>query len=446
MTTFVGPVTQAALESAQIKYLMVAYPDIHGLHKGRVVPLDRFDFLKTSGPAFTGGSVPGAGQTPQHPEMVARADVSTCIAMDWMKPAGFAHFMSSLEVQGIPHPYCPRGNLQRVLRQAAELGYRFNTGVELEHYIVTRDNEGAMQPWNPQGFDGAAMSGYNLNAMVPGLPYLSTMMDHLNDIGWGVYQIDHEDGPSQWEINFKYADALITCDRAMYFRFMARHVAKQTLGNDVYVTFQAKPFPKFCGSGSHIHYHLADAQSNENLFLSKTDDKLGLSELAYHFIGGIFYHAAALCAILNPSPNCYERLHPKTTPDSGNPWTPANILYSDDNRTGMIRVPEPGHCEDRAPSGACNLYLATAAYIAAGIDGIKNKRDPGPPFFGNAFDNKDALKLPLTLSEALKALVKNDVILESLGPIAVEFQKMKWIEIGKWEDRGWLKTSYFNYV
>jgi len=412
------------MEQDGIKNIMVAFSDIHGLHKGRVVPMSRFDFLLESGPAFTGGSVPGAGQGPEHPEMVARADLDTYIPMSWLP--GCAHFMSSLEVQGKPHPYCPRGNLQRVLAEAKNEGFVFNTGVELEHYTVTRDAGGKMSPWNPQGFDGAKMPGYNLNALIPAYAYLTKMEDHLNSLGWGVYQVDHEDGPSQWEINFQYTDVLTTCDRAMYFRLAARHIAKQTLGSDVHVTFQAKPFPTSCGSGSHLHYHVADAETGKNMFLDHNDPrKLGLSQLAYHFLGGILKHAPALCAITNPTPNCYDRLHPAKNPESGNHWVPSCILYSNDNRTVMVRVPEPGHCEDRTPSGACNLYLANAAYVAAGLDGIKQELHPGDPHFGSALGNTKAKRLPDSIKDALDELRQDDVVMEALGPIAEVFLKMK---------------------
>lgn len=434
------------LKNDNVRYLMVDFPDIHGFSKGRVIPISRLPFAIESGPSFTGGSVPGAGQGPEHPEMVARADFATYTPMPWLPVPGVAHLMSSLEVQGKPHPYCPRGNLQRVLERAKGLGYQLKLGVELEHYVVKRDYAGRRTPWNPQGFDGANMPGYNLNALIPMLPYLTTMMDHFNSLGWEVYQVDHEDGPGQCEINFQYQDALITCDRAMYFRLASRHIAKQTLGNNVHVTFQAKPFPDFCGSGLHFHFHLADAKTGENLFLSSEDPrKLGLSPLAYKFMGGIFAHAPALCAITNPTPNCYTRLHPPKTPDSGNHWIPASILYSGDNRTVMIRVPEAGHCEDRSPSGACNLYLAVAAYVAAGIEGITKDLNPGEPWYGSALTaaEKSTRQLPDSLREALDALEKDEVVQEALGPIAEVFIRMKREEAKQEEPP---IGSYFHYL
>lgn len=416
------------MKKAGIDTALVGFVDIDGqILKGRPVVMseERINNLPMSGPSFTGGSVPGAGQGPEHPEMVAYIDPNSYIPpMKWMPKCGF--FMASLFVQGQPHPYDPRGNLERVLTGASQ-GYVFNMGVEPEHYIITRDGDGKIHPWNPRFLDGAAMPGYNLNAIVPILDYLLTMKDNMGDLGWEPYQVDHEDGFAQCEINWKYASALITCDRLMYFRYMARHVCYQELGDGVSVTFKPKPFPQFCGSGLHIHYHLACADSGKNLFLDDKDPRgLGLSEFAYHFLAGIIEHSDALCALGNPTHQCYERLHPTKTPDSGNHWVPVKKFISDDNRTVMIRVPEGGHCEDRSPSAACNPYLLVAAYIAAGLDGVKKKLPAPEPLFCSAFTTeRETGILPKTLSQALDAFEQDPVVRGALGPIAEVFLERK---------------------
>src|SRR3989344_1010774 len=419
------------MEEAAVENALVAFVDIDGqILKGRPVDMSdgRIENLPLSGPSFTGGSVPGAGQGPEHPEMVAHIIPNSYTPpLPWLPDCVF--FMSNLFVNGKPHPYDPRGNLERVLEHAKTDGYVFNLGVEPEHYIVTRDDEKKIQPWNPRGLDGASMPGYNLNAIVPMLPYLLTMKKNIKQLGWGPYQVDHEDGTSQCEINWKYAHAITTCDRLMYFRYMARHVCYQMLGDGVSVTFQAKPFPNLCGSGLHIHYHVADP-SGKNLFLNEDDSQgLGLSEFAYHFLAGIIEHADALCALANPTHNCYERLHPKATPDSGNHWVPVKKLVSNDNRTVMLRVPEAGHVEDRSPSAACNIYLLVAAYVAAGLDGVRNKLKAPVPIFESAFTTiREAETLPKTLPLALEALMNDTVVQEALGPIAEEFLKRKSVE------------------
>ncbi len=193
----------------------------------------------------------------------------------------------------------------------------------------------------------------------------------VNELGWGAYQADHEDANFQYEINFRYSHALETADRLTFFRMMAGQVANRA---GAIATFMAKPFATRTGSGAHLHYHLADAETGRNLFLDKADPRgLGLSRLAYQFIGGVLEHAPALCAVTSPTVNCYKRLlmgPALTGSSSGYTWTPAFISYGDNNRTQMLRVPEEGHIEDRSISSAFNPYLGMAAYLAAGLDGI----------------------------------------------------------------------------
>jgi glutamine synthetase len=279
------------------------------------------------------------------------------------------------------------------------------------------------------------------------------MTDGLNALGWGVYQCDHEDANDQFEINFAYAEAETTADRLVFFRMMAGQVARR-LG--VIATFMPKPFFDRTGSGAHMHYHLADARTGANLFLDDTDPRgLGLSRLAYHFLGGVLAHAPALCAVTSPTVNCYKRLQvgsALTGSQSGYTWVPAFITYGDNNRTQMLRVPGPGHVEDRTVSGACNPYLAIAAYLAAGLDGVARELDPGEPNLGNLYEVGPAARaerglaiLPQSLNQALDHFEADPVIRDGLGPIADEFLRLKreeWREyhaqVGAWEIQRYL--------
>ena len=216
-------------------------------------------------------------------------------------------------------------------------------------------------------------------------------------------------------------------------------------------THMAKPFADRTGSGGHIHFHVADAETGDNIFLDEGDPQgLGLSQFAYHFIGGIFDHAAALCAVTSPTVNCYKRLQVGAGllgARSGFTWTPAFISYGDNNRTQMIRTAGPGHLEDRTVSAACNPYLVMAAYVTAGLDGVRRKIDPGKPNLGNMYEltldeiqRRGIRLLPQTLAEALAELRLDEVIQESLGVIYDEFVKLKeaeWREyhrqISQWE-------------
>jgi glutamine synthetase len=265
------------------------------------------------------------------------------------------------------------------------------------------------------------------------------MNDALRRLEWGVYQSDHEDANAQYEINFKYADALTTADRFIFFKMLAGETARQY---GAIATFMPKPFSDRTGSGAHMHYHLADAETGKNLFADDKDRRsMGLSELAYHFLGGVLTHARALCAVTSPTVNCYKRLQigqGLTSSRSGFTWTPAYVTYGDNNRTQMIRTPGPGHVEDRTVSSAFNPYLAFAAYLAAGMDGIQRKLDPGDPNLGNMYATtleemaqRKIQVLPQSLDEALDELETDPVIQAALGPIYQEFRKLKRAE---WND------------
>ena len=198
----------------------------------------------------------------------------------------------------------------------------------------------------------------------------------------------------------------------------------------------AKPFTDRTGSGGHIHYHLADSETGENLFLDEDDRRgLGLSEMAYHFIGGIFAHAPALCCVMSPTVNCYKRLQVGSAlmgSSSGFLWTPAFVSYGDNNRTQMIRTAGPGHLEDRTMSAACNPYLAFGAYLTAGLDGIRRRLDPGEPNLGNLYAlgldeirRRGVRMLPQSLAESLAELQADAVVRDSLGVICDEFLEQK---------------------
>ena len=296
---------------------------------------------------------------------MARIDLETYTPVPWTD--GVARFASDLYVDGDPHMYCPRHNLKRVLSRTAEEGYVFNMGIEPEHFLVTRNGDGSISVWDPNQVDSLDKPCYDFKGIANVMGYLRDMMEGMKRVGWDVYQSDHEDANGQYEINFVYADALTTADRYTFFKMMTSQYAQKY---GAIATHMAKPFTDRTGSGGHIHFHLADVSTGENLFLDDEDPQgLGLSEMAYHFIGGIFAHAPALCSVMSPTVNCYKRLQVGGSllgSRSGFLWTPAFISYGDNNRTQMIRTAGPGHLEDRTMSAACNPYLALAAYVTAG--------------------------------------------------------------------------------
>jgi len=429
-----------------IKFILAQFVDIHGAAKVKMSPAESLDLLMDDGAGFAGAAVWGMGQGPHSHDMMGRIDLASYTPLPWQP--GTARFASDLFVDGKPHPYCPRVNLQRVLRLAEEKGYRLNVGIEPEHFLIARDELGRIQPWDPAGVDKLAKPCYDYKGLAQAAGYLQEITSACNALGWGVYQTDHEDANGQFEVNFQYSDALTTADRYTFFKMMTSQIAPKY---GAIATHMAKPFSDRTGSGAHIHYHLADTKTGENLFVDEADAKgFGMSKTAWHFLGGILRHAPALCAINSPTANCYKRLlvgPGLTSSRSGFTWTPAFISHGDNNRTQMIRICGPGHFEDRSVSSACNPYLVFAAYLAAGLDGIQNQLDPGDANLGNLYTltradiyKRNLTTLPQSLKEALCALEEDHIVLNALGSIQGEFLKLKWQEwneyhrqISQWE-------------
>lgn len=419
------------LEQDKIEFILVQYVDIHGAAKAKMVPVACLDDAIDVGAGFAGGAVWGVGQGPHSHDIMARIDPATCTPLPWLPNT--ARFASNLYVDNQPHPFCARTNLQRVLQEAKSQGYVFNVGMEPEHFLVSRGDDGTIRPWDPAGVDSQAKPCYDYRAMSPAMGYLQELTTSLNQLGWGVYQVDHEDANGQYEVNFAYDNALVTADRVTFFRMLATEVAKK---HGAIVTHMPKPFSDRTGSGLHVHFHLADTETGKNRFLDNADPRgFGLSPEAYHFLGGVLHHARALCAVTSPTVNCYKRLQVGQgllSSRSGFTWTPAFASYGDNNRTQMIRVAGPGHCEDRTVSSACNPYLALAAFLSAGLDGIAKKIEPGPPNLGNLYERslKDIREsgiklLPQSLVEAVDELRKDAVVKAALGVIADEFIELK---------------------
>ena len=420
-----------------IEYLLAQFVDIHGSAKVKMVPISHFDDVIDGGAGFAGGAVHGMGQGPHSHDMMARIDLDTYTPLPW-KP-GVARFASDLYVDDEAYMHCPRQNLKRVLAWLKLKGYTLQVGIEPEHFLVTKNEDGSISVWDPNDVDNLDKPCYDFKGIANVMDYLRDMMDGLRRCGWDVYQSDHEDANGQYEINFVYTDALTTADRYTFFKMMTSQYAQKY---GAIATHMAKPFNKRSGNGGHIHFHLADSETGENLFLDADDpQELGLSKLAYNFIGGILTHAPALCSVTSPTVNCYKRLQVGSAlygSRSGYTWVPAFISYGDNNRTQMIRTAGPGHLEDRTISAACNPYLAFAAYVKAGMDGVEHQIDPGQANMANIYefgpdeiDERKIEVLPQTLTEAIGHLSHDKVIQESLGLIYndyVSIKKLEWQE------------------
>ena len=287
-----------------VEYILAQFVDINGSPKVKMVPVAHFDDIIDEGAGFAGAAVWGMGQGPHSHDMLGRIDLDSYSICPWTE--GVARFASDLHVDDEPHPYDPRVNLKRVLDDARAQGYVFYTGIEPEHFLVTRNPDGTISIFDPDNIDTLDKPCYDFKGIANVQSYLRDMMDGMARLGWDPYQSDHEDANGQYELNFVYSDALTTADRYTFFKMMSSQFAMRY---GAIATHMAKPFSDRTGSGGHVHYHVADAATGENIFLDEGDDQgLGLSETAYHFIGGILAHAPALCAVTSPTVNCYKRL------------------------------------------------------------------------------------------------------------------------------------------
>jgi glutamine synthetase len=265
--------------------------------------------------------------------------------------------------------------------------------------------------------------------------------------GIDVYQIDHEDANGQFEVNYTFTECLTSCDQFTFFKMAAAEIAHEM---GLICSFMPKPFANRPGNGMHMHMSIGDGE--RNLFTDAGDPRgLQLSSMAYHFLGGVLAHAPALAAICAPTVNSYKRLVVGRSL-TGATWAPAYISYGDNNRSSMVRIPG-GRLELRLPDGACNAYLATAAVIAAGIDGIDRALDPGEPKNANLYEwSSEDLKreginiLPQNLHEALLALEADEILLSALGSVSGEFltlKHMEWVEymrhVSDWELSSYLE-------
>ena len=419
------------MDADGVEYILAQFVDIHGSPKVKMVPASHLDDGIDDGAGFAGAALWGLGQGPHSHDMMAKIDLDSYTPTPWRD--GVARFASDLYVDDKVHPYCVRQNLKRVLGNIRDEGYTFHVGIEPEHFLVTRNADGSIDVWDPSNVDSLAKPCYDFKGISNVMDYLKDLMDGMSRIGWDAYQSDHEDANGQYEVNFVYSDALTTADRYTFFKMMTSQYAQRY---GAIATHMAKPFSDRTGSGGHVHFHIEEAASGKNLFLDEEDEQgLGLSEFAYYFIGGIFAHAPALCAINSPTVNCYKRLQigeGLLGTQSGFTWTPAFISYGDNNRTQMLRTAGPGHLEDRTVSAACNPYLAFAAYVSAGLDGVRNKIDPGKANLGNMYElGLDEIKrrgirmLPQSLNEAVSELRRDVVVQEALGPIYDEFVDIK---------------------
>ncbi|WPO98043.1 type III glutamate--ammonia ligase [Pseudomonas sp. HR96] len=409
---------EKTLREKGVEYCIGAYVDIHGVPKGKVVPVGHLKQMAKGSERYTGYALDGLGQDPHEDEITSVPDLDAIIQLPW-EPK-IAWMPADNAFKGQPYPLSTRVALKNVLAQAADMGFGMNLGIECEIYLLRREADGSLVVPDPE--NKLLKPCYDVQGFVNQFAWLDKVSSTINQLGWDLYSLDHEDGNSQYEFDFNYSDALTMCDRFVFFRFMAKHYASE---QGLIATMMPKPFADKTGTGAHFNMSLYDLETGANVFECDPKDDprgLGLTETGYHFIGGILKHGRALCAAFAPTVNSYKRLVRQGA--GGNfSWAPVFNSYGSNNRTNSVRVPSGGgRCESRNADGAVNPYLAAALALAAGLEGVRLKIDPREPNEDNLYAMSEAERadrgiefLPQNLPEAIKAFADDPLVEKTLG-------------------------------
>jgi len=437
-------VLQRELGAQGVRYVFAQFTDIHGAAKGKLIPLAHLGDIVAPGAGFSGPSIWGTGLPRNGPrsEYYGRADLSTLRAMPWMP--GYARVALDGHVAGEPFDVCPRQVLRKQVARLAAHGWTLNAGLEPEFFLLQKSANG----YDAEAADTLAKPSYDTKSLLRRRAFLDKLTSSLDQCGLGVFQIDHEDATGQFEVNYKYADALKSADNFMLFKMAAHHIAEE---EGMLFSMMPKPFADRPGSGLHFHLSLADTEGKRAFAADDDGRGLGLSPLAYRFMAGLLRHAPALTALCAPTVNSYKRLMCGQSL-SGTSWAPAFIGYGDNNRTVVARVVYQ-RIEWRLPDSSANPYLALAGVIAAGLDGIENRLEAADPVNHDVYEMSDAQRaelglklLPQNLGEAAAALRADTVLAAALGQDFVkEFVALKsaeWIEysqhVSAWETSRYL--------
>ena len=406
------------LSAAGVKYAAISFVDMHGKPKCKMVPLGHLVQAALGSEMFTGAALDGVPQDVNDDEVAPHPDLSSPIVMPFNRE--IAWFPGDLWIGDTPFEACSRQILKRVTADAATLGYTFNLGIETEFFLLTDTD--TPSPASP--VDNLDKPAYDLRTMLHNYPVVDEIVSAMNELGWDVYSFDHEDGVGQFETDFSYTDVVAMSDRFVLFRMMVGEIARR---HGLLASWMPKPFADRTGSGAHYNMSLADPDGI-NLFAAPDDPRdCGVSELGYHFIGGVLRHAAAICAVIAPTVNSYKRLV-KQGSMSGLTWAPVFACYGDNNRTNMLRIPKGGgRVECRAADSANNPYLGGALMLAAGLEGIREQLDPGEPNRDNLYrlTEADLVErgigwLPRSLDEAIDALESDPLARAVFGDVMFE--------------------------
>jgi len=430
-----------------VRFISLQFTDILGTIKSVTIPVDQLEGALEEGVWFDGSSIEGFARIYES-DMVLIPDPTTYRVLPWSDPERRrARIICDVHApDGRPSPSDPRSALRRVLARATEQGYVYNVGPEIEFFLFKR-NDGT--PLRPVPHD---VGGYfDFSPRDEAQQVRSEIVLALQAMGIDVEMSHHEVATGQHEIDFHYADALTSADNAVTFKYTVRAIAAS---HGLYASFMPKPIFGINGSGMHTHQSLFTPEGH-NLFYDP-EDEYHLSRLAYHFIAGQITHARALAAVVAPTVNSYKRLTPGYE-------APVYICWAHLNRSALIRVPATRagregatRVELRCPDPSANPYLAFAAMLAAGLDGIERELEPPLPVNEDVyhFDEDDLREraigtLPGTLAEALDELERDPVIQDALGSAILETflraRRAEWdeyrIQVTQWELERYLETA-----
>ncbi len=393
-------------EDNGIKFFLMNFTDLFGVQRSKLVPAAAIGEMQKNGAGFAGFAA-WLDMTPADPDMFAVPDADAVIQLPW-KPE-LAWMPGDLYMAGEKVAQAPRNVLQSVIAQAADKGLLMKAGVEAEFHLINEDGSAVSDPRDIQ-----EKPCYDQSALMRRYDVVAEICTTMIQLGWSPYQNDHEDANGQFEINWDYYDSLKTADQLCFFRFLVKSIAEK---HGLRATFMPKPFTGLTGNGCHVHASLWSLDESTCL-THDPDGELGISELGYHFLGGVLAHAQGLTAITNPTVNSFKRINAPATA-SGSTWAPNAVSYGGNNRTHMVRIPDEGRFEFRLADGAANPYLLMAGYLAAGLDGIEKKTHPGKrldiDMYADGHKVRGVKRLPLYLIDAIRLFAKDKVLRASLG-------------------------------
>jgi len=410
----------------KIKYFLISFVDLFGVLRSKLVPARAIKEMQSAGAGFAGFAA-WLDMSPADSDMFGIPDPDSLIQLPWNKEVGW--LASDLWINGKPVEASPRVMLKNQIKKLKKQNLTMKSGVECEYFLISPDGESIADPRDTQ-----SKPCYDQSALMRRYDLIKEICDCMIEMGWGPYQNDHEDANGQFEMNWDYDDCLKTADRHTFFKYMVKTIAEK---HGLRATFMPKPFQNLTGNGCHAH--ISVWQGKKNKFLEKSDE-LGLSKMAYNFLGGVIKNASSLSAFFNPTINSYRRINAPPT-KSGASWSPSSISYTGNNRTHMIRIPDPGRFELRLMDGSANPYLLQASVLAAGLYGLKNKIDPGKPLDCNMYTDyekyPDLPKLPDELDQSLELLKDNKEMNNAFGEETIEsYIKLRNSEIKEFKSKG----------